>query len=460
MTGRLIQETLTDSCYKTILQTMHEGVFVADLKGKIIFANRAMEELTGFIAGGLVGSSCSSFMFCVCEDGTDCIAYSQKIASNHECQIKHKNGRNIPVLKNAQVLMNQEKKVIGVVETLTDISKLKTLQERLNKLKIKDRDRNSYRKIVGKGPRMTELFDLLKLASTSNSAILIHGETGTGKELVADALHKESLRKKNPLVKVNCSALSDTLLESELFGHAKGAFTGAIHERIGRFELAHKGTLFLDEISEISPLIQLKLLRFLQEKEYERVGESKTRKSDVRIISATNKDLFALVNQGLFREDLYYRLKVFPLYIPPLRDRKEDIGILIDHFINKYNLETGNSISGTKSAATSLLMDYDWPGNIRELENAIEHAFVIRNEGEIEIFDLPIEIRKSSIQIRPSLSSEIGSITEPVTYRRSSVDEKELRELLHRFKWKQSAVAKYLKVNRTTVWRLVKKYNL
>ena len=459
----LSSKLLTADCYETILQTMTEGVFVADQNGSILFSNRAMETLTGYSSAELKKQPCSSFMFCVCEDGTDCAVYSQKPIRHHECQVHQKNGKKITVLKNAQILVSKQGKTIGVIETLTDISRLKAVQKRLDVIKSKDKNRRVYQKIVGKSVKMQELFELLKLASTSNSAILINGETGTGKELAASAIHMESSRKKHPLIKVNCSALSDALLESELFGHAKGAFTGAIKDKVGRFELANKGTLFLDEISEISPMIQLKLLRFLQEKEFERVGENKTRKSNVRILSATNKNLLSLVNQGVFREDLYYRLKVFPIYLPTLRERKEDIGILIEHFIAKYNSETGKSITGLTSEATSALMDHCWPGNIRELENAIEHAFVIRKEGEIDLFALPIEIRKSSIQDqicskRPG--SPLTSLTNRQPFGKGTVDEQELRELLDRFKWKKSAVADYLNVNRTTVWRMMKKYHL
>lgn len=465
MTAIKSNRQITSECYETMLQTMSESLFMVDQKGVIVFCNKATSQLTGYDQEELIGSTCSLFMFCACHEDSDCVVYSQKRLNNYECQVKHKSGKRIPVLKNAQIMINKNNETIGVIETLTDISKLKAVEKKLDIFKSKDQSKRIYEKIIGKSKIMQETFELLKLASTSNASILILGETGTGKELVADAIHKKSERKNKPLVKVNCSALTDSLLESELFGHVKGAFTGAINDKVGRFELADKGTLFLDEISEISPMLQLKLLRFLQEREFERVGEAKTRKTDVRIISASNKDLLELVNEGLFREDLYYRLKVFPIHLPPLRERKEDIGLLIDHFIAKFNTETKKSITGLTQDALTMLMDHCWPGNIRELENSIEHAFVIRKSDQIEPFDLPLELRKSSVQSQLCESKTVNKhqpqiFNQPTIRHQKSLDESELIELLDRFKWKKTAVAKHLNINRTTLWRLMKKFNI
>ncbi len=312
---------------------------------------------------------------------------------------------------------------------------------------------------------MQEVFHLIRMAGTSNASILITGESGTGKELVAEMIHDESQRKKRSLVKVNCSALSENLLESELFGHIKGAFTGAIKDKIGRFEAAHKGTLFLDEISEVSALIQLKILRFLQEKEFERVGESQTRQADVRIISATNRDLRSLITKGMFREDLFYRLKVFPINLPPLRERREDIPLLIDHFIERFNLETGKAIEGVANTAAVALLDHSWPGNVRELENAIEHAFVVREEGLIQMGDLPMEIR-NPIGFYPQKKDgeeknlDKGTTSPSAKGGNLSVSANDLTKLLEQYKWNKAAVARHLNVNRTTVWRLMKRYEI
>jgi len=288
------------------------------------------------------------------------------------------------------------------VETMTDISELILAKRKTAALEEEaHRESGRYHLLVGKSSAMQEVFELIEMAAASNANVLITGDTGTGKELAARTIHERSARSGGPLVKVNCSALPEPLLESELFGHAKGAFTGAIKDKIGRFELADGGTLFLDETGDLTPYIQVKLLRFLQEREFERVGENLTRKADVRIIAATNRDLRELVRSGDFREDLYYRLKVFPVHIPPLRERKEDIGALITHFIAKFKASTGKAIAGLTSEAALTMMDYCWPGNIRELENAIEHAFVTCRTDEIGIFDLPLEIRHVELRLNP-----------------------------------------------------------
>jgi len=259
-----------------------------------------------------------------------------------------------------------------------------------------------------------------------------------------------SARADGPFIKVNCSALAETLLESELFGHVKGAFTGAIRDKVGRFELAHGGTIFLDEIGDISPLIQLKLLRVIEEKEFERVGESKTRRVDVRIIAATNKPLKALMEQGHFREDLYYRLKVIPIVLPPLRERKEDIFLLVNHFVEKFRKETGKSIRGPTEDALAALLDYPWPGNVRELENAIEHAFVRCRGGEFSLEDLPQELRRVELS-QPLREQQLHS---PET-------EKEMiLQLLRDARWNRSEAARKLGIGRTTLWRKMKGYNL
>jgi transcriptional regulator with GAF, ATPase, and Fis domain len=269
--------------------------------------------------------------------------------------------------------------------------------------------------IIAKSQIMQNVFSFIKAAAASDTSILIQGESGTGKELVAGAIHTIGERREKPMVTINCSALSETLLESELFGHTKGAFTGASQDRIGRFEQADGGTIFLDEIGEITPYIQVKLLRVLQQKEIERVGESKKRKIDIRIIAATNKDLKTQVDMGKFREDLYYRLKVFPIFLPPLRKRKEDIPLLIDHFIMINNKKVLAKVKGITTTALKGLLDYSWPGNIRELANAVEHAFVLCGGRQIEVTDLPLEIRepetifKSPEQIESPWASTVSS---------------------------------------------------
>ena len=285
----------------------------------------------------------------------------------------------------------------------------------------------------------------------SSASVLILGESGTGKELVARAIHYNSPRANGPFVAVHCSALVETLLESELFGHVKGAFTGATYTKVGRFELADRGTIFLDEIGEISPAIQLKLLRVLQEKEFERVGESKPHRVDVRVVAATNKDLWGLVREGRFRDDLYYRLKVVTIDLPPLRERRDDIPLLAEHFVEKFNREMGKKILGGTKEAMAALMAYSWPGNIRELENSIEHAFVLCKGRWFTLEDLPPEIAKSE-------PSDPTVVAEPP----ADEDAERLRilETLKAAGDRPTEAARRLGISRTTLWRKLKKFQI
>ncbi|HNT58123.1 MAG TPA: sigma 54-interacting transcriptional regulator, partial [Syntrophales bacterium] len=249
--------------------------------------------------------------------------------------------------------------------------------------------------IIGKSRGMHEVYDMIAQVSKSSANVLIRGESGTGKELVANAIHYHSLRANKPLVKVNCAALPETVLESELFGHEKGAFTGASFQRKGRFELAHGGTIFLDEVGDFPPSVQIHLLRVLQEREFERVGGSETIRVDVRIIAATNRNLEEVMKEGRFREDLYYRLNVFPIYIPPLRERKTDIPLLADFFVERYSKQNNKKIVRICTHALDMLMSYHWPGNVRELENCIERAVLLSNDGVIHGYDLPPSLQTS-----------------------------------------------------------------
>jgi two-component system response regulator HydG len=457
---------LSAECTESILQTLAEGLMLIDSDGTIRYCNPAFETMVGRSRGEIIGQRCCSLMEEQCIPPPSCNLFSLGEIINTECTLVNKSGATIPVLKNARVLRESDGTVLGAVETLTDISALRSTENRLLQLQQGVRKPEGVERMVGKSHVMQELFSLIELAAASNATVLISGETGTGKELAALAIHDKSGRKNGPFVKVNCSALPEALLESELFGHARGSFTGAIRDKPGRFEAADGGTLFLDEVGELSPLIQVKLLRFLQEKEFERVGENSTRKADVRIIAATNRDLRAMVRQGSFREDLFYRLKVFPLHLPALRDRKEDIGALVAHFINRFNHETGKRITGLSRDAAITLMDYCWPGNIRELENAIEHAFVTCQEDRIGLFDLPVEIRM--VEMRKGICA-IDDIPDhlpptrpfpaPSPPRRRLADD-EFRVLLRECGNNQSEAARRLGVDRTTVWRRMRRMGM
>lgn len=446
-----------------LLDSMAGGVFVLNQEGNISLWNTAMEKITGYSSDEVIGKSCSVLSFNLCMGKQypsgygECGIFQAGSVDGIECHLKHKEGYSVPVLKNARLVKDAEGEVLGVVETVTDLTELKKTKLKVEEIERKLGEVHRFDNIIGKSHAMQQVFSAVRAAAASEATVLIQGESGTGKELVAGAIHYNSDRVTRPLITVNCSALSETLLESELFGHVKGAYTGAVKDRAGRFEEADGGTIFLDEIGEISPYIQVKLLRALQEKEVERVGESRRRKVDIRIVTATNRNLFDLIRTGKFREDLYYRLKVFPIFVPPLRDRKEDIPLLASHFIQSQNRKTGKSIKGLTKAAMQILMDYNWPGNVRELENAVEHAFVLCNAEDIDTFDLPVEIRKTQFNPPPYQQSlQPGSRSRPA----GEMSREMLLNLLEESDWNKAEVARRIGVSRTAVWKYMKKWNI
>ncbi len=447
-----------------LLESMADGVFTLDDKGMITLWNRAMEKITGRRAEEVLGKSCSILNFnrCIrknCPKGVaECGIYRHGKVDSKECLLIHKKGHDVPVLKSARLVKDEDDSVIGIVETVTDLTELKIAQKKMEEAARRLGEIYSLDNIIGKSHPMKQVFSAIKAAAASEATILIQGQSGTGKELVASAIHYNSDRSDNPFVTVNCSALSESLLESELFGHVKGAFTGAIKDRAGRFEEASNGTLFLDEIGDISPFIQVKLLRVLQEREIERVGESKKRNINIRIIAATNKDLFNLVQEGRFREDLYYRLKVFPINTPPLSHRKEDIPLLIERFVRIQNKKTRKNIIGVSKPALRILMDYDFPGNVRELENAIEHAFVLCSDDWIDIFDLPVEIRQMGYKpISDTLPSPALANASP---HKNKLTKENLLKLLDDCEWNKAEVARRVGLSRTAIWKYMKKWGI
>jgi two-component system response regulator HydG len=381
-------------------------------------------------------------------------------AGKRECLLRGRNGGQIPVLKNACVLEDADGQITGLVETITDLRPLKYLEQQIAELDHAAVPVRRMGRLVGKSHRMQTIYERIHLAANAQATVLILGETGTGKELVAEAIHFASARKHGPFVKVNCSALSENLLESELFGHVEGAFTGAIRDKVGRFEAADRGTILLDEIGDISPLIQLKLLRVLQEREIEPVGSSKTRKVDVRIIAATNKDMRRLVREGQFREDLYYRLRVFQIDMPALHEHKEDIPLLADAFMQRFNTETGKSIQTLSNEVRHCFMDYCWPGNVRELENAIEHAYVTCQSDEIGLFDLPSELRKMELRAAECLRDPEGPHVAVSPTSTGAQTRERLLAALKTCGWNKAEVARRLGLNRATVWRKMKQWGI
>jgi two-component system, NtrC family, response regulator HydG len=457
------QDTLDPRFARYLLESMADGVFTLNRAGEITSWNASMEKISGYSAKEALGQTCSmlNFNLCLkksCPNGIkECGIYEKGAVDAKECALRHKNGRDVPVLKSARIVKNADNSVIGIVETVTDLTELKNARQQIEEISRKLGEVHRLDNIIGKGRVMQDVFAAIRAAAASEATVLIQGESGTGKELVAGAIHYNSNRARKPLVTVNCSALTESLLESELFGHAKGAFTGAVRDRKGRFEEAAGGAVFLDEIGEISPFIQVKLLRVLQEREIERVGESRRRKIDIRVVAATNKDLYQLVQTGEFRQDLYYRLKVFPIDVPPLRHRKEDIPLLASHFIKLQNEKTGKRIQGLSSTALRLFMDHAWPGNVRELENAIEHAFVLCDEKEIDIFDLPVELRRAKYQPEPSAMIGKSFVQ---NHLHGPLTKTHLESLLLECSWNKAEVARRVGLSRTAIWKYMKKWDI
>lgn len=446
-----------------IIGSMADGVFTMDAKGRISSWNRSMERISGYSANEALGHTCQLLQCSRCF-GKACPAGIEKCgimetgaAEAKECQIRHKDGHDVSVIKNASVVRDEEGRIIGVVETVTDMTELNKARQQADEAALRLGELHRLDNIIGKSRAMQQVFSAIKAAAASDATIMIQGESGTGKELVAGAIHFNSERKGAPMVTVNCSALSETLLESELFGHMKGAYTGAVRDRVGRFEQANGGTVFLDEIGELTPFIQVKLLRVLQEGEIERVGDSKKRRIDIRTITATHRDLYAMMREGRFREDLYYRLKVFPIFLPPLRERREDIPLLVSHFLRQMNEKTGKQIRNLSQPALRMLMSYGWPGNVRELENAIEHAFVLCNRDAIEPLDLPVEIRQAE---QPAECIPVPAAAAPAMIGRKKLTKDALLELLAACDWNKAEVARQAGLSRTAIWKYMKKWDI
>jgi PAS domain S-box-containing protein len=442
--------------WETIFKTLHDGLLIVDARGTILAVNPAAERLTGYSAAEIVGQNCR-ILNC-----TGCQIYGRGLAEDwcglfqrgrirsKRCVITNKEGRSLDVMKNASILKDEDGKMIGAVETLTDISEIVRRDREIMSLRHSCQLDEGFHGLVGHSAPMQALYELVENVARSEAPVLIHGPSGAGKELVARAIHESGPRQGKPFIKVNCAALNENLLESELFGHVKGAYTGADRFRVGRFEAAHEGTIFLDEIGDIPAATQVKLLRVLEEKEIERVGDHRPVAVDVRVVSATNRDLEGLVAEGRFREDLYFRINVFPLRVPSLSERREDIPPLVNDFIRHNNRRTGKPIGGLTPEAMTALLDYDWPGNVRELRNAIEYAFVLCPGGWIEAAHLPPRITQ-------------GAPAPAGAARRSGArgdGRARVLQALREAEGNQSEAARLLGVSRVTVWKRIRKYGI
>ncbi len=432
-----------DKYSKTILEGMPEAVYVIDKEFKIQFVNNAALKIIGKGAKDLIGKVCRNICKSDrCEIGcpiTEVLRTNRNIL-DLQTTFQKENGDLINIILNASLLKDIDDKTLGGIISFKE-SPPKGFNDHLN-------GENSFYGIVGISKQMKSIFQLIKEISTSYATVLISGETGVGKELIANAIQITSQRSKENFVKVNCAALPSTLLSSELFGHVKGAFTDAKKDRVGRFEYADGGTIFLDEITELPLEMQAQLLRVLQEGTFERLGDSKTIRTDIRIIAATNKDLTSEIKKGSFRKDLFYRLNVLPIEVPPLRERREDIIHLVQHFLKKYCKKYSKNIPSFDDESIEILTNYDWPGNIRELENAVEYS-VIRSKRDdyLCVCCLPSNLRVEKD------CGQTNSVSEKM------LDEKTetLLALLRQNNWNKTKVAKILGVNRSTIHRQLNK---
>jgi two-component system, NtrC family, response regulator HydG len=450
-------EAKLNQYWKTVVDTIKEGIIIIDREGRIVAVNKAVAPLFGYKEKELIGKPCSVLDCNVCNIVRDqsghhwCNLFKSGEIKMKRCTMKKKNGRPLHLLKNASLLHDETGKVIGAVESLTDITEILEKENQIEEFRRELRSKDGFHGLLGISPAMTQAFDLMANAAKSDAPLIILGESGTGKELAAEAIHESGPRKGKPFVKVNCAALSEALLESELFGHVKGAYTGAYRDREGRFEAAQGGDIFLDEIGDLPISTQVKLLRVLEDKMIERVGDQRPIPIDVRIISATNKDLNALVAQGRFREDLFFRINVIPIQLPPLRERRDDIPLLADSFFRRIKLKSGKPIKGISKDTIDLLMDYHWPGNVRELRSAFEYAFVTCQESLIQPYHLPVSVAQR-IEKRP--------LPENPSINGKERKKRELIEALERSKGNQSEAARNLGVSRITIWNRMKEFGL
>jgi len=444
-----MSKTPGEQARDVILDSIADGVFTVDGNWNITSFNRAAEQITGVPREQAVGQKCFDvFHASICQAAC---ALRETMRTGRQrvdrrINILNSRGEKIPVSISTAMLRDENGELIGGVETFRDLSAVELLRKEIG-------ERYTFHDIISKNHEIHRILGILPDLATSDSTVLIEGPTGSGKELFAKAIHHLSGRARQKYVAVNCGALPDTLLESELFGYKKGAFTDARKDKPGRFALAEGGTLFLDEIGDISTALQVKLLRVLQEKEYEPLGGASTVKTNVRVITATNKPLADLVARGVFREDLYYRLNVLKIVLPPLANRREDIPLLADHFVRKFSAQQGKQIEGISEEALGVLMSCDYPGNVRQLQNVIEHAVVLCRGERIEIDCLPAEVVQEASGRR---SREPRSAAGPLLEAEAAA----ILQTLRQHDGHRGKTARALGIDKSTLWRKMKKYGI
>ena len=433
-----------------VFETMRDGLMIVDKEGNILFFNRAAEEITGYGKAEVIGKQCTVLDSDTCVVLTDegkrksCSIFKMGTIENKKCRIRSSDGRAVYLLKNATVLRDEKGEMIGAVESMTDITSLYMKEMELEELKQELRQEYWFMGLLGKSGPMQKLFEQIRNAAASEAPVLICGESGTGKNLVAQAIHALSRRKDGPFVAMNCGSLNDYLLESELFGHKKGSFTGAVNDRMGRFEAAHDGNIFLDEIGDMPKIMQVKLLRVIEEKVVERVGDHRPVPVNIRLISATNRDLNALVNSDLFREDLLYRINSILIKVPPLRDRVEDVPVITFHYLKKISHINSKNIRRISPEAMDIITNYPWPGNVRQLINALEHSAITCKGDTVEVTDLPDYV----FHEHKAAGNE------------QNIDRQKLLSALALNNGNRTLTAKHLRISRVTLWKRLKDFGI
>lgn len=433
-----------------VFETMRDGLMMINCDGKIVFFNRAAEEITGYKREEVMGQPCTVLDTDTCvvltESGRQkrCDLFSKDSMCDKRCRIRASDGRSVYLLKNAVVIKDEEGEIVGAVETMTDITSLYMKEMELEEIKEGLRQEYWFMGLLGRSSPMQRLYEQIRNAAESDASVLICGESGTGKNLVANAIHKLSRRKDGPFVAMNCASLNDHLLESELFGHKRGSFTGAISDRIGRFEAANTGAIFLDEIGDMPILMQAKLLRVLEDKVVERVGDQQPIPVDIRLISATNKDIEGLVRDESFREDLLYRINSFCIKTPPLREHPDDIPVMAFHYLRKISYANNKDIKRISPRAMDLMEQYSWPGNVRQLINALEHSAISAKGGAIEVDDLPEYIFREKKAEVPEKNG----------------DQERILAALAMFGGNKTRAASHLGISRVTLWKKLKELDI
>jgi len=443
----MLKTDRSEKFFNIILDSITDGVFTVDRNWVITSFNRAAEDITGVSREDAIGQQCCDvFHASICQDNC---ALRSTIDTGREVvdlpiNILNSSGRRVPVRIGTAVLRDEEGRIVGGVETFHDLSEVEELRREIS-------GKYTFENIVSQNHEIQNILAILPDIAESESTALIQGPSGSGKELFARAIHNLSSRAGGPFVAVNAGAIPDTLLESELFGYVKGAFTDARRDKPGRFALAEGGTLLLDEVGELSPALQVKLLRVLQEKQYEPLGATTPQRADVRIIAATNRDLAQMAKEREFRQDLFYRINVIKIELPPLRRHREDIPLLVEHIIRRLNTRTGKQIAGVSNSVMNLLMRHDFPGNVRELENIMEHGFILCKGPFIEVRHLPGEI--AALADDAAEEAEVGG-------RLENAEQTAILMALHENHWHRARTAQSLGIDKTTLWRKMKKYSI